>query len=164
MNPPLSSPLDHQKFQALLSTIPANEDPFVYLSSQLNNNIFEVKIHAHKYLMALLSYSEPSASNAPDKKGPTPSSPITSVWSTEEDREFERLLAAYPEGTTNRWAVIAADLNRKLGHAYPGSPVDDTMEGAKNAGCWKTKDDVRSNYEKLVKDVYRINCGVPLTP
>ncbi|CAA2978606.1 transcription factor SRM1-like [Olea europaea var. sylvestris] len=63
----------------------------------------------------------------------------SSMWSREQDRQFEKALATYPEDCSERWEKIAADV--------PG----------------KSLEEVKHHYELLVDDVDRIESGcVPL--
>ncbi|XP_022890831.1 transcription factor SRM1-like [Olea europaea var. sylvestris] len=63
----------------------------------------------------------------------------SSMWSREQDRQFEKALATYPEDCSDRWEKIAADV--------PG----------------KSLEEVKHHHDLLVDDVDRIESGcVPL--
>ncbi|PIN21724.1 Zuotin [Handroanthus impetiginosus] len=64
----------------------------------------------------------------------------SSVWSREQDKQFERAIAAYPEDTCDRWEKIAADV--------PGKSVEE----------------IKHHYELLVDDVNRIESGAVQVP
>ncbi|CAA2999601.1 transcription factor SRM1, partial [Olea europaea subsp. europaea] len=64
----------------------------------------------------------------------------SSMWSREQDRQFEKALATYPEDCSDRWEKIAADV--------PG----------------KSLEEVKHHHDLLVDDVDRIESGcVPLS-
>lgn len=58
-----------------------------------------------------------------------------SGWSREQDRQFEKAIADYPEDLPDRWEKIAADV--------PGISVEE----------------VKHHYELLVDDVHQIESG-----
>ncbi|XP_022882203.1 transcription factor SRM1-like [Olea europaea var. sylvestris] len=63
----------------------------------------------------------------------------TSVWSREQDKQFEKALATHPENSSDRWEKISVDIPGK-------SPVE-----------------VKNHYELLIDDVSRIESGcIPL--
>ncbi|CAI9755263.1 unnamed protein product [Fraxinus pennsylvanica] len=63
----------------------------------------------------------------------------TSVWSREQDRQFEKALATHPEDSSDRWEKISADV--------PG----------------KSLEEVKHHYELLMDDVGQIESGcIPL--
>lgn len=66
---------------------------------------------------------------------PAASELSSSVWSREQDKQFEKAIATYPEDTLDRWEKIAADV--------PGKSVEE----------------VQQHYEVLVDDVQRIESG-----
>lgn len=66
--------------------------------------------------------------------------PGASVWSREQDKQFEKAIATYPEDTLDRWEKIAADV--------PGKSVEE----------------VKHHYEVLVDDVQRIESGFVEVP
>ncbi|XP_051148571.1 transcription factor SRM1-like [Andrographis paniculata] len=59
-----------------------------------------------------------------------------SKWSWEQDKQFEKAIATYPEDSSDRWEKIAAEV--------PG----------------KSAEEVKRHYELLVDDVNRIESGV----
>lgn len=58
-----------------------------------------------------------------------------SLWSREEDVQFENAIATYPEDSEDRWQKIAAQV--------PGKSIDE----------------IKHHYELLVEDVNRIEAG-----
>lgn len=63
----------------------------------------------------------------------------TSVWSREQDKQFEKALATHPENSSDRWEKISVDI--------PG----------------KSPEEVKNHYELLIDDVSRIESGcIPL--
>lgn len=64
----------------------------------------------------------------------------SSVWSREQDKQFEKALATYPEDSSDRWEKIAADV--------PG----------------KSEEEVKHHYELLVDDVNQIESGFVQVP
>lgn len=64
----------------------------------------------------------------------------SSVWSREQDKQFEKAIATYPEDGLDRWEKIAADV--------PGKSVEE----------------VKLHYELLVDDVNQIESGVVELP
>lgn len=65
---------------------------------------------------------------------------LTPTWTRSEDKVFENSLVRYPEGTPNRWCLIALQV--------PG----------------KSPDDVRVHYQALVQDIEAIDCGAVELP
>ncbi|KAL8519811.1 hypothetical protein ACS0TY_010666 [Phlomoides rotata] len=63
-----------------------------------------------------------------------------SVWSREQDKQFEKAIATYPENSSDRWEKIAADV----------------------AG--KSVEEIKLHYEVLVDDVNRIESGFVEVP
>lgn len=66
--------------------------------------------------------------------------PRTPTWTRSEDKAFENSLVRYPEGTPNRWHLIALQV--------PG----------------KSPDDVLLHYHALVHDVEAIDSGAVQLP
>ncbi|KAL6568827.1 hypothetical protein OROHE_003568 [Orobanche hederae] len=64
----------------------------------------------------------------------------SSVWSREQDKQFEKAIATYPEDSLDRWEKIAADV--------PGKSVDE----------------IKRHYELLSDDVDRIESGFVQVP
>ncbi|KAL6566257.1 regulator of chromosome condensation [Orobanche gracilis] len=64
----------------------------------------------------------------------------SSVWSREQDKQFEKAIATYPEDSLDRWEKIAADV--------PGKSVDE----------------IKHHYELLIDDVGRIEAGLVQVP
>lgn len=64
----------------------------------------------------------------------------SSVWSREQDKQFEKAIATYPENSSDRWEKVAADV----------------------AG--KSVEDVKLHYELLIDDVNRIESGFVEVP
>ncbi|GFP94008.1 transcription factor divaricata [Phtheirospermum japonicum] len=64
----------------------------------------------------------------------------SSVWSREQDKQFEKAIATYPEDSSDRWEKIASDV--------PGKSVDE----------------IKHHYELLVDDVNRIESGFVQVP
>lgn len=59
----------------------------------------------------------------------------SSLWSREQDKQFEKAIAAYPENSSDRWEKIAADVSGK------------------------SLEEIKHHYELLVDDVSRIESG-----
>lgn len=64
----------------------------------------------------------------------------SSLWSREQDRQFEKAIATYPEESSDRWEKIAGDV----------------------AG--KSVEEIKHHYELLVDDVSRIESGFVEVP
>ncbi|XP_047972909.1 transcription factor SRM1-like [Salvia hispanica] len=64
----------------------------------------------------------------------------SSVWSREQDKQFEKAIAAYPENSSDRWEKIAADVSGK------------------------SVEEIKHHYEVLVDDVSRIESGFVEVP
>lgn len=64
----------------------------------------------------------------------------SSVWSREQDKQFEKAIAAYPEDSCDRWEKIAAEVSGK------------------------SVEEVKHHYELLVDDVSRIESGFVEVP
>lgn len=58
------------------------------------------------------------------------------AWTSEENKRFERALAKYDEGTSDRWEKVAAMV-----------------------GGGKTAEQVKRHYDELVQDVEQIESG-----
>ncbi|XP_047957559.1 transcription factor SRM1-like [Salvia hispanica] len=64
----------------------------------------------------------------------------SSLWSREQDMQFEKAIAAYPENSSDRWEKIAADVSGK------------------------SVEEIKQHYELLVEDVSRIESGFVEVP
>ncbi|GER51840.1 duplicated homeodomain-like superfamily protein [Striga asiatica] len=64
----------------------------------------------------------------------------SSVWSREQDKQFEKAIATYPEASADRWEKIAEEV------------------------CGKSVEEIKEHYELLVDDVSRIESGFVQVP
>lgn len=64
----------------------------------------------------------------------------SSLWSREQDKQFEKAIATYPEESSDRWEKIAGDVGGK------------------------SVEEIKHHYELLVDDVSRIESGFVEVP